>query len=97
MYFSLPKYANWILIVFAMAVTLLYVRVRINMYNLSYSINENLKKESQLTENHRQLKIEVASLKSPSRIEFVANKKLHLKLDSGSKTILLKDNDTGKK
>jgi cell division protein FtsL len=97
MYFSLPRYMHWFLVVLALLLTLAYVRVRLNMYSLSYKINENLKKEGRLLDNSRKLRIEAASLKAPSRIENIAAKKIGLRLNVKNKTFLIKKDDTYEK
>ena len=85
---------NLILVGGALAVTLGYVSIRINIYNLSYSINSNLKLERELTERNRKLKIEVASLKTPGRIETLAKEKLKLRLDRNGRTVMMQSYDT---
>jgi len=81
----------------ALLLTLSYVRLRTNVFRLSYDINSNMRIENDFLEKNRKLKVEVASLRAPSRIERVASQKLSLKLDGSSKSILLKDYDTKNK
>lgn len=90
---KLPRYSVMILLLLSLVITLAYVQVRISVYDLSYRITDNLKTQRDQNEKNRQLKLEVASLKAPSRIENFAIKKLGMKLDSGSKVILMKNED----
>jgi cell division protein FtsL len=81
----------------ALVCTLIYVRVRINMYHLSYNINSNMKIEKELMEENRKLRIESASLRAPSRVGKIAQEKLNLKLDGKGRTVLIDKNEAENK
>lgn len=91
---KIKAYRNHVLVTAAIVMTMLYVGIRTNVYHLSYRISSNLKKEKELLERNKKLKIEGASLKSPSRIGRIASRKFKLKLDSGGKVILINKNDS---
>jgi cell division protein FtsL len=73
-----------------LAVSLFFVWSRLQLVNLQYDISRI---ESRLREAHREvrcLQLEVASLRSPSRIEAVARTRLGLRNPSPSQVIFVK-------
>jgi cell division protein FtsL len=85
----LPCKTNLCLIVLALVLTLAYVRLRINVYHLSYRINSNMKILAELKDKNKKLKIESASMRAPSRIGSIAQEKLKMRLDNNGKAILV--------
>jgi cell division protein FtsL len=57
---------------------LFYVWTRHEVTSWGYSISRATERQSQLKEMNRELRLEVASLRSPSRIESIARKELGL-------------------
>jgi len=63
-------YSTWIFIAAVlMVVLLIYVWSHIHMTELEYQIARELNSREQLTEEQAKLKVELATLKSPQRIE----------------------------
>jgi len=87
MFLSKHRRINVLLTIAALIAALLYVRVRTNMYNLSYRMNSNIELEKEFEEKNRKLKVEAASLKAPVRIGKIAGEKMGLKLGGSNKTI----------
>jgi len=72
-------YPNWVLITSVLiAMILLYVWSHINMKELEFQIAQELSSREHITEEQRKLKIELAILKSPQRIEAIAREKLQM-------------------
>lgn len=59
-------------------VSILYVRSRFLLIELSYRLNQQEKLARSLEQQRQSLSLELAILKSPSRIEKLANQKLGL-------------------
>lgn len=72
--------------------TLVYVHIRVKMYHQSFTVNSNLKLKDELFDKNKKLKIEVASLASPARIERLAEK-LNLKMNAKSRVQIAKYHD----
>ena len=73
-----------------MAVALLYVWSHINMTELEFQIARELSSWEQITEEQMKLKIELATLKSPKRIETIARERLEMTYPEREQVILLK-------
>ena len=84
-------YPDWFFIASVLiAMILLYVWCHINMTELEFQIVMELSNREQITEEQRKLKIEIATLKSPQRIEIIARKKLQMTYPEMEKAINLK-------
>jgi len=84
-------YYTWIFIATVlMAVALLYVGSHIHMTELEYQIARELNSREQLTEEQAKLKLELATMKSPQRIETIAREKLQMTHPEREQVILLK-------
>ncbi|MBU2055077.1 MAG: cell division protein FtsL [Proteobacteria bacterium] len=84
-------YATWIFIASVlMAVALLYVWSHINMTELEFQIARELSSWEQITEEQMKLKIELATLKSPKRIETIARERLQMTYPEREHVIPLK-------
>ena len=84
-------YSTWIFIATVlMAVALLYVWSHIHMTELEYRIARELSNQEQIEEEQRKLKVELATLKSPQRIETIAREKLQMTYPERQQVIILK-------
>lgn len=84
-------YSAWIFIATVlMAVLLIYVWSHIHMTELEYQIARELSTKEQLSEEQAKLKLELATLKSPQRIEIIAREKLQMTNPEREQVILLK-------
>lgn len=61
-----------------MGVTLVYVWSHLRMTGMEYKIAEEMTRREQLLEEQRKLKVEVATLKAPGRIEAIVKEKLQM-------------------
>jgi cell division protein FtsL len=84
-------HSTWIFIASVlMAVALLYVWSHIHMTELEYQIARELSAAEQIKEEQTKLKVELATLKSPQRIETMAREKLQMTYPERTQVILLK-------
>jgi len=84
-------YSTWIFIASViMAVALIYVWSHIHMTELEYQVAREMSSRGQLTEEQAKLKVELATLKSPRRIETIAQEKLQMTYPGREQVILLK-------
>ncbi|OHE23831.1 MAG: cell division protein FtsL [Syntrophobacterales bacterium RBG_19FT_COMBO_59_10] len=84
-------YSTWIFIASVlMAVALLYVWSHIHMTEMDYQIARELSSREQLVEEQAKLKLEMATMKSPQRIETIAREKLQMTYPERQQVILLK-------
>jgi len=84
-------YSTWIFIASVlMAVALLYVWSHIHMTELEYQVARELSSREQITEEQTKLKIELATLKSPQRIETIARERLQMTYPEREQVIVLK-------
>ena len=67
----------------------LYTWCRVNYIDVGYEISKETKKQHELTALQNNLKIELASLKSPERISKIAKDQLGLKAPTKSQTIII--------
>lgn len=68
----------------------MFVWTRICVLNTGYSISEALKAQESYLQENRKLKIERASLTSPSRIEKVARARLGMVTPKNNQVVILK-------
>jgi len=68
---------------------LLYTWCRVNYIDVGYEISKETKKQHELIALQNNLKIELASLKSPERIAKIAKDQLGLKAPTKSQTIVI--------
>jgi len=73
-----------------MAITLIYVWFRISITKIDYRIAEEMHRRDGLLEENRKLKVEIATLKSPHRIESIARTKLMMRYPERDQVIFLK-------
>ena len=67
----------------------LYTWCRVNCIDVGYEISKETKKQDELIALQNNLKIELASLKSPERISKIAKDQLGLNTPTKSQTIVL--------
>ena len=77
-----------------MFVAVIYVGSHIRMTKLEYEIAATLNAKENLLEEQKKLKLELAMLKSPQRIEDIARTKLQMTYPTAQQVIVLKQ--TGK-
>ncbi len=70
-------------------VSLLYVRSRFFLVELSYKISRALESKSSLEQEKRELSLELSTLKNPDRIERIATQKFGLKRIQTSASIVM--------
>jgi cell division protein FtsL len=84
-------YSTWIFIAtILMTVLLIYVWSHIHMTELEYQVARELSSREQFAEEQAKLKVELATLKSPHRIEIIAIEKLQMTYPGREQVILLK-------
>jgi cell division protein FtsL len=89
--FSGLKYSPFIIAALVlMAVALVYVWSHIRTTELEYKIAEEMGIKETLLEEQRKLKVELATLKSPHRIEAIAKEKLHMTYPEKDQVIIMK-------
>lgn len=72
------------------AVALVYVWSHLHNTQLKYRIAEEMTVRENLLEENRRLKVEIATLKSPQRIEAIAREKLKLQYPEREQVVLIK-------
>lgn len=70
--------------------SLFYVWSRVLVINLGYELSEAMDKNGKFIQENKKLHIEVALLKSPARIERIAQEKLDMKKPLPGQIILMK-------
>jgi len=84
-------YSTWIFIAsILMVMALIYVWSHIHMTELDYQLARELSSREQLLEEQAKLKIELATLRSPQRIETIAREKLQMTYPEREQVIVLK-------
>ena len=85
------SYSTWIFVASVlMAVALIYVWSHIHMTEMEYLVAQELGSQERLAEEQAKLKVELATLKSPQRIETIAREKLQMTYPGREQVILLK-------
>ena len=80
----------WIIFMAVFIVELfIYTWCRVNCIGVGYEISEETKKQHELMALQNNLKIELASLKSPERISKIAKNQLGLKAPTKSQMIVI--------
>jgi cell division protein FtsL len=89
------KYPTFIVVALVlMFVALVYVGSHIRMTQMEYDIAAALSAKENLLEEQKKLKLELAMLKAPQRIEDIARNKLQMSYPDAAQVIVLKQ--TGK-
>jgi len=90
------KYSPFILVTLVlMAVALVYVWSHIRMTELEYMVAEEMSIKENLLEEQRKLNVEIATLKSPQRIEAIAKNKLQMSYPTREQVIILNNHNDG--
>jgi len=73
-----------------MVMALLYVWCHLHIADTNYEIAEQIKYHDRLMEENRKLKVEIAALRSPRRIEKIAKDRLNMQYPERAQVIFLK-------
>lgn len=76
-----------------MAVALVYVWSHIRMTELEYMVAAEMSIKEKLIEEQTKLKVEIATLKSPQRIEAITKEKLQMTYPTRDQFIILNQDD----
>jgi cell division protein FtsL len=89
------KYSNFIFVTLVlMAVALFYVWSHIRMTELEYMVAAEMSVKEKLVEEQTKLKVEIATLKSPQRLEAIAREQLQMTYPTRDQVIILNNDDT---
>ncbi len=77
------------LLALLIAAAIFYIGMHVKVVNLGYQINQELQKKEKLIEDNKRLDLEIARLKSPTRIEHEAKEKLGLVMPSAGQILYL--------
>jgi cell division protein FtsL len=88
--FGLKQVPLLMVICAVMLISLFYVWPHIRMTELEYQIAEEVGNKQRLLEEREKLKIELATLKSPQRIEVIAREKLQMTYPERDQLVNLK-------
>lgn len=92
------KYSPFIFVTLVlMAVALVYVWSHIRMTELEYMVAEEVSIKENLLEEQRKLNVEIATLKSPQRIESIAKDKLQMSYPARDQVIILSNSNDATK
>jgi cell division protein FtsL len=72
-----------------------YIGLRVKSVNLGYRINQEIQNKERIIEENKRLSLEIARLKSPTRIETEAKEKLSLQIPQPHQIIYLGENSEG--
>ncbi len=75
---------------FFMVMALVYVWFRISITNIDYGIAGEMHRRDVLLEENKRLKVEIATLKSPQRIESIARTKIGMVYPERDQVIFLR-------
>ena len=88
---GLKRYTFHFFILFIIGITLwFYVWTRIQVLRYHYTIVSISKTERHVLEEHKRLRLKLANLNSPHRLEYIAKNQLNLKLPQQEQLIYLK-------
>jgi cell division protein FtsL len=83
------------LFTFAILGAVFYIGLRVKGVNLGYRINQEIQNKERMIEENKRLSLEIARLKSPTRIETEAKEKLSLQIPQPHQIIYLGENSEG--
>jgi cell division protein FtsL len=81
--------ATVLLVLFLVGVVLLHVWLRLQVVHMGYVLSTTSKLQSQLEQENRELKVELATLTSPDRLEAMSRRRLGLTLPEKGQVIVL--------
>jgi len=73
-----------------LAIALIYVWSHVNMTKLEYQLAEEIGRREALLEEQKKLKVEIAALKAPQRIELIARSKLEMCYPERDQVVLIR-------
>ncbi len=79
------------LIALFLGAAIFYIGAHVRVVNLGYKIDQELKRKQELTEENKRLGLEIARLKSPTRIEKEAKEHLDLQIPESRQLVYLSD------
>jgi cell division protein FtsL len=89
--FSWWRYSTFIVAAFVlMLMLILYVWSHVRMTQLEYRVAAELNRQEQLLDEQRKLKMQIATLKSPQRIETIARESLNMTYPEQHQVIVVK-------
>lgn len=77
------------LILLFMGASIFYISTHINAVDIGYKINEELHRKQQLIEENKLLRLKIAQLKSPTRIEAEAKERFNLSVPDPEQIVYL--------
>ncbi|HLD75084.1 MAG TPA: cell division protein FtsL [Bdellovibrionota bacterium] len=80
----------FMILIFVGAILWFYAWTRVQVVKLHYQIIELARIEAELAKHSNKLRVQLATLKSPSRIEYIAKNQLRLKDPTQEQVIFLK-------
>ncbi len=57
-----------------LVLSIIFVKIRVDQIDIGYDVSENNKKERALIQERQKLRAELSNLKSPRRLELIADK-----------------------
>ena len=84
----------WIALFVTLVASLLYVRSRFLVVELSYDVSRRQESKTQLEQERRSLILELATLRNPRRVERIASQKLGLEHPSGMESVVILKEDS---
>jgi cell division protein FtsL len=81
--------ATTLLLLGLVGVVLLHVWLRLQVVHMGYVLSTTSKLQNQLEQEHRELKVELATLTSPDRLEAMSRRRLGLTLPEKGQVIVL--------
>ena len=85
------KYSTFIIVaIIFMFVALVYVGLHIRMTELEYNVAAQLSEKEKKLEEQKKLRLELATLRAPQKIESIARKKLQMSYPESNQVIVLK-------
>ena len=79
-----------VLVILTILILISYAGLRLQFHMIGFEISEATKTNQQLTDLNKKLRLEVATLSSPSRIERIAKEKLDLEHPKPQDIIVIK-------
>lgn len=81
-----------VLLTLAIVGAIFYIGLRVKVVNLGYRINQEIQAKERTIEENKRLSLEIARLKSPTRIEFEAKERLGLQLPAPHQIVYIGEN-----
>ncbi len=75
---------------FLLGATLIYIWSHVHFMELKYNIAQELSRQEKLLEENRKLKVEIATLRSPQRLEAIGKARLGMQFPERDQVLFLK-------